>query len=371
MNPILRLFVLLLPAATLLPVKITVWPSFPEPVFVRPEDILVALALTWALFQCRPFRVPLPLVFFLCAELLAAIIGIVRESGAGPLPAALHLAQYVKLAAVFLLVRAAAPNQHEIARAVLLPILVFAAWGIAESVFPVSDPEVTFRRTFEHWPFDSASNAFAGLFVLGVFVSVSVFQSGSRVISCVTLIACLAALPGTRSLEAVIGLLAGLFVFFLRASGLSPRKQVFAVLCAVIAGMALLPMLARDFSSFDARIENWARMIRLAAEHPVFGLGPGRFHRAPYDSQYVMVLVESGLAGFCAFAWMLFKLVRGLWRRGDAAFSAMLAAACVQALAAVCLVSNVPAGVFWWVTGAALAQGNRHRASNGRGELPE
>jgi hypothetical protein len=333
-----------------------------ESIFLRPEDFLLAAALILMMARRQPLQCPWPLIAFLCAQILAALFGILRPDGPLPVHAAIHLAQYAKLALTFLLVRTVVPASDDIARAWMLPLLVCAGWGLAESFLQHPEPDVAVTRTFEHAPFDSQSNAYAGLFVLGIFVSAGALKSRTarRTIPVATLLLCLAALPGTRSLEAIAALFAGVALLSLLSPDLSPPRRTYLAGCVLFIMITLAMVLCHGFPSFDARAENWARLLRVGAEHPIFGLGPGRFHRAPYDNQYVMVLVESGLAGLCAFAWMLGSLALHFWTRRTEPDSrsalAALAAVSTQAIAAVCMISNVPAGPLWWIMGAILCR---------------
>ena len=117
----------------------------------------------------------------------------------------------------------------------------------------------------------------------------------------------------------------------------------------------------------ERRIELWRDAGRLAADHPVTGVGPGRFDQtspvARFDSDTraahsapLEVAAETGLPGGAMLFVIVLAVLAGLWTRGPAAAPALVAVAAWSAFwlhADVDYVADFPAVV----TIAALVAG--------------
>jgi O-antigen ligase len=68
---------------------------------------------------------------------------------------------------------------------------------------------------------------------------------------------------------------------------------------------------ARLDTSTSARLDSWQVGITGWTHRPIFGYGVTGF--AFMDAQYVRVLVETGLVGFVAFVWLLWRIFRTAW----------------------------------------------------------
>jgi hypothetical protein len=113
--------------------------------------------------------------------------------------------------------------------------------------------------------------------------------------------------------------------------------------------MAHLPTAAMK----PARPALWSAALRMASDHPFFGVGPdnyrlayGRYlgierwdRRIHANNMYLEILTGAGSVGLLALLWLLASTVRALWRRLDAARGGNHIAA-----AAVCATGVVVAG---------------------------
>jgi O-antigen ligase len=116
---------------------------------------------------------------------------------------------------------------------------------------------------------------------------------------------------------------------------LSPRRLILmvAVGIAIVVGPLLFPKQVVDRynytlhdkadrgeyhvagkqldTSTSARLDSWKQGVEGWSRRPIFGYGVTGF--AFLDAQYVRVLVETGLAGFAAFLWLLWRIARLGW----------------------------------------------------------
>jgi O-antigen ligase len=99
----------------------------------------------------------------------------------------------------------------------------------------------------------------------------------------------------------------------------------------------------------ERRIELWRDAGRLAVDHPVTGVGPGRFEEASRiagldpdtraaHSAILETAAEIGIPGAALLVGAMLAVLGGLWSRGRAAAPAMVA---VAAWAAFCLHASV------------------------------
>ena len=174
-----------------------------------------------------------------------------------------------------------------------------------------------------------------------------------------------AALFGTHSREGFVALGVSLSVLFLAQY---PRWIWVAVPAALAFAVLVLPEwfydLSRPGGSLFSRLVAWKSALSTFWERPLLGLGLGARHRSFYDNQYVMLVAEAGLVGFCAFVLWLATLVRQLywtWRgqgAGGPLSLGILAGTlgiAVQSGAAICFMVTVIAGPLLWMAGYALS----------------
>jgi O-antigen ligase len=117
-------------------------------------------------------------------------------------------------------------------------------------------------------------------------------------------------------------------------------------------------------SSMSDRMMVWQEVLASFWNHALFGEGLGARHRSYYNSQYVLLLSETGLIGLLLFsAWIasLVKALRiaskgqGLGASLCVASVAAVVGVSVQGLAAVCLLITSIAGSLYWLAGTSLA----------------
>ena len=221
-------------------------------------------------------------------------------------------------------------------------------------------------RTYERLFFDGQANHIAGFLAMGVLVGIVLLRHERwRVLGAVTVAVSLMALATTGSREGAAGLAAGLAVLFVLRY---PR----ALIPMVIGSLLLLLLSSSEFwyefsaprSSMSDRVQAWREALASFWSHALLGEGLARRHRSFYDSQYVLLLSETGLVGLALFSAWIVSLARTL-RIGSkgselgaslcAAALAALVAVSVQGLAAVCLLITSISGPLYWLTGTSLA----------------
>jgi hypothetical protein len=360
----------LLPAALLLPLKLPVTGLGGELLFLRLDHgLLAGLLLHLALRDAvRPSRHYTPLLCFLIAAGVSVLTGLARDTLSAPLPALAYYLHLIMLGGIFV---AAYSLGGRTGRAGVyawcLPVILLAAFGILEARMPVLRIENNAYRTYEHFFFDGQANHAAGVLAMGAGAGLClVFHPRWRVMGLALTLLCCAALPGSRSREGFAALaivLAALAA--LRFPRLIPLLFAGGVLIVLLLPDGAWENLAAPGGSLSDRMLHWREALNGVRDYPVFGMGPGARHRRFYDNQYVFLLAETGFTGLLLFLWWLASLARGLWQRSGGpgpgklwamAALAALAGIAVQGLAAVSFLSVMPAAIFYWLAGFALAQ---------------
>ncbi len=340
-----------------------------ELAFLRIDHALV-LGLLAHLCRRAAFRdtgLYVPLFLFLAASVTSALLGLLRGYVATPEYALMYCVQLLYLAAGFV---CAYSLGHRLPRAVpyawALAMVAFAAYGIAETRFPLEVAEGLRYRSYERGFFDRQANHAAYALVLGGLTGLGMLaHSRWRGLGLALVLLCLAGLWGTGSREGVAALAAGLAaMLLLRLPALLwAAPLVFVLLCMALPAGFWDALLRPDGSFFD-RILHWKAALATVDQHPVLGLGLGARHRRFYDSQYIMLLAETGLAGLLFFSWWVAALARALWHGARAPGASVFAAAafcalvalCVQSLACVGFVVTMMAGPCYWLAGVSLAR---------------
>ena len=123
---------------------------------------------------------------------------------------------------------------------------------------------------------------------------------------------------------------------------------------------------ARFDTSTSARFDSFLQGFKGWTKQPFLGYGVTGF--AFMDAQYVRVLVEAGLLGFCAFLWLLWRMLHVAWdthKRNSATpyeglalgYIAGLIAMLVHAIGANTFIIVRIMEPFWFLTGIVVALG--------------
>jgi O-antigen ligase len=205
--------------------------------------------------------------------------------------------------------------------------------------------------------------------------------------------ACAAATVWTGSRTGMIAGAAGLAAA--AAQAIPGRALRFGAAAALVAAAAAAWPALRAVPSFEARLSIWKGCGKLAAEHPLLGVGPGRFRDAfvPYrrpeefafshaaepgvyrevnhaHSSYAQVLAETGWPGALLWVFFLYVLLRrwaffmdhaldagARWRLAGA--GAGVVAFAVASVAYDLAGSAAHAPLFWILAAAIELGGNR------------
>lgn len=304
---------------------------------LRIDDILAALLALlgwglWAKGAVRPafsFIVTAFLGFLIVAE-ISIFNGLLFRTIDKPLVSFLYLVKWFEYFLVFVLAGAFIRTPQDsrfLLRAFFLLGIAVAAYGYWEYFSPTAKAVYpNYYRLFERPPFQGDANHIGGLLVLWMgFVTGLFLKSPSRFWSGIFLAALLFAffpLIWTYSRKSYFSL-AGIFAFGLLFLG--GRKRLVFMACVFVLLGLLLPTrlaerlldLGEAFTSTDPFHSSvagdwsmWKRALWNFDRFWLFGSGWGSRHRLFYESQYVLVLAETGLLGLSAFLVLCGALVR-------------------------------------------------------------
>lgn len=181
-------------------------------------------------------------------------------------------------------------------------------------------------------------NAAGSVFAMTLLVMVGLFRTAGRAragwIAAMVIGLTAALLAGSRVGLASLLLAAGLGAAWEAELWRSRRTLATAaalLLLAALGAGVMLFQFPREKANVNAeraihvRAEFFSRGLRMAREHPVFGVGEGRFFKesARYSTpgvfgpenahnDVIQVLAERGLAGLVAFLWLLYAALRPL-----------------------------------------------------------
>lgn len=261
------------------------------------------------------------------------------------------------------------PFRWWIAAVVASGALAVAGYGLREKVFltyVMNNPSWSIFSTFFN------PNPLAGFLGMVAFLALGGMlaeQAGARRAAWAAAAALLAAaIAVTNSKGAWIALAVSAIVFALLLAGASarPRRNLGLLagagalaLLVVGAGLATSPGLrARAVAAVSAqrasnmfRLLTWQGTLRMAAAHPLLGIGPGGFkytfmkyavggYTEAAHQNYLQVAAEQGFPGLVVFLWLLGgvfltgrrALARATGFAGRALSAAALCALCVLAL---------------------------------------
>ncbi|MCP4643152.1 MAG: O-antigen ligase family protein [bacterium] len=336
-----------------------------ESVFVRIDHALILGAAVRHALTNHSVAPPAlkPLFLFGTAALISTGAGLIHGTVASWQMAVPAIAQFVYLGLVFVCAASGAPRLKEWGiYAWALPLIAFAAYGIAEQTSPIARAVWNYR-TFERGLFDGQANHAAGLLVVGALVGLALVRVPRwRVLGVCLAAASVAALPGAGSREALPALAAGLCCLgmVLRPLWMAVLLPALGLLFIMIPGTWWDAVTEPGGSLYD-RFVHWKAALTAFSARPILGLGLGAAHRRFYDNQYVMILTETGILGTSLFLGWLAALSRSVYHAsrgsgGAVALGALagLVAMTVQGGAAVTFIVTLIAGPVLWLAGYAV-----------------
>ncbi len=205
--------------------------------------------------------------------------------------------------------------------------MAIAVYGWFEHFFPASNAVYpNYYRLFERPPFHGDANHVGGFLVLwigfftGIFLTTS--ERRKEALLLVSLVFVLFPLIWTYSRKSWFAI-AGALLFPFLVGGIR-KKLLFLLSLFTLTALALptrlperLMDLGEAFGSIDPFHSSWAGnwvMWKQALwnfnQFFLFGSGWGSRHRLFYESQYILVLAETGLFGFGALVFLLLSMIR-------------------------------------------------------------
>ncbi|MBL7645536.1 MAG: hypothetical protein JNK74_05025 [Candidatus Hydrogenedentes bacterium] len=358
-----------LPALFIWAPRLTLGEGGGEAIFLRLDQFVVAgLVLRGLIHPGERLASPpahTGFLLFLAALCLSVVLGLIRGTLAAPVSALLYLAQWLEFYALYVVAWNYAPRTRRLLPyAWTLPLVALAAYGLAESAWPLhEDPEVRYR-TFERALFPGQANHAAGLFALATATGLGMtLKPRYRVLGLALAILSTLAIWPTGSRSGALAWAAGIGAFLVVRV---PALRWWAA-PLVVPGLAAAPgsfWAAHSLpgSSMHDRLVAWKSALSTVDVYPFLGLGAGARHRSYYDNQYIMTLAESGLVGMMLLLMLLFGLARALGQRSGSrpewcAVGALagLAALMVHGLATATFIVTMTAGPLFWYLGVALS----------------
>lgn len=310
----------------------------------RAEDLLLALIvlLAWGGGALRRGSFPevssagKAFLGFLIAAQISILNGFFFRTIDKPFLSLLYLAKWIEYFLVFILTLRLASGEkdfdHFLKIFFLLGIAI-AGFGYWEHFFPSAKAVYpNYYRLFERPPFRGDANHIGGLLVLwiGFFTGLFLKTEKRQLQLLLPLSVLFVFFPfiWTYSRKSYFAL-AGMFIFLLLVRG-TRKRLLFLASILVILGLGLptrlaerLTDLGEAFGSTDPFHSSWAGNWVMWKEafwnferFFLFGSGLGSRHRLFYESQYILVLAETGIVGFIAFVFLGLSLVREIRGRG-------------------------------------------------------
>lgn len=308
-----------------------------------------------------PFRAWL---LFLGWTVLATTTGLILRRHASPAGALFYTLQLTELIAVGVVAAVYAPRKAStILYAFLLPALYLAATGMAEHLWPLPTPPGEPYRTFERGYFHGEANHYAGIFAMAIAIAMVMLHTRRWwTLGALALPVCAVALLTTESRTGIAAAAAGVgVVVFLRW----PRVRL-PLIAAALSGLVLFGpeiwhRLTAPGGSFHDRLIAWKSGLSTLGHVPLFGIGFGARHRSFYDSQYILLVAETGVVGLALFIAALANTTRAFVRCAGGLVPTLMgvgiaAVFAVHGLAASSLIITVVSGAFFWWCGVLLGR---------------
>ncbi len=304
---------------------------------LRMEDFLL-LPLIFLFFSGsgqggRAFRfVEKSFLLFFLATSVSVINGIWQGTLDKPVVSLFYIlkwAEYFLIFSVAAFFAAGRENSRFLLKIFFILGLGLACYGYWETAFPSENVAYpNYYRLYERFPFFGDSNHVSGLIVLWIAFFTGIYLKSKNPLQTGILAAALLLIfPPfllSYSRKSYFALGAALLpAFFIKGSR---RRLLFLVLCYVLIAL-LLPSrvlervggVAEALSSADTynsswahNVESWELALWNFKNFWLFGAGFAARHRIFYESQYLMVLTETGFTGFFCFLALIFSPLRGV-----------------------------------------------------------
>ena len=308
---------------------------------VRLEDVLlIAIGVGWLLrtaYQKRRFgiartSVNVAIVIYMVASIASTLLGVVSGS-VKPMSGLFNNLKYFEYFFLFFMILAHVRRKESISRIVAVIFIVFFCamiYGYTQIQFGGS------LRVCA--PFDSEPNTFGGYIVLifCVLFGVALVDSRTRVRLFVVglMLFSIPPLMFTLSRASYMALIAGILAFLAVSR---QRILVGAVLVGIVGlTLVMIPVIPQKIQSrvqgtfqkgteyhvkvagvdldpsASARIVSYREAIESWIAAPFFGHGVTGTHFI--DGQFFRLLAETGIVGFAAFMYVLWRLMFEVWR---------------------------------------------------------
>ena len=304
---------------------------------LRGEDLfLLILGILFAALTTKKASLPeMPLVekaflgFLLAAE-ISILNGLYMRTIEYPLLSLFYLLKWVEYFLVFIITLRFTAGQREarfLLQAFFLLGIALAVYGYWEHSFPQAKAAYpNYYRLFERFPFHGDANHIGGLLVLWIGFFTGLFlkakDRSKQALFLAAILFVFFPLIWTYSRKSYFALAGAiLFSFFFPGN----RKKLLLLTCLFIILGFLIPTrlserlldVGEAFTSVDPYHSSWAGNLSMWREslwnfQQFFLLGSGLAsrHRLFYESQYVLVLAETGLVGFSLFLFLCATLIR-------------------------------------------------------------
>jgi O-antigen ligase len=306
---------------------------------VRGDDILlIVIGLTWlvkttvfhelALIKYTPIN--RPILYYTLACILATLLGVV-DGRVKPLTGFLFVLKYFEYFLVFFMVVNNVTTRSQMVK--LLVALLATCFLI--SLYAIAQVPSGVRASA---PFEGETgepNTLGGylVFLMAVMIGLLLHVPSPFVRMVLLILLGLSSLALMATLSRVSFLAAGVLLITVMFT----QRHRPGVVAVILFVMALLPVLApgnvkqrvsetfygRQYGgeikiggaaidlSTTERLRSWQRILRDWAKKPIFGYGVTGYAWA--DVQYVRTLGETGLVGFVAFCFLIYRLWRAAW----------------------------------------------------------
>ena len=306
-------------------------------VYVRPDDLLFVLLLGMVLPGMLKKEdsgwgmasIEKAFVFFLMVCAVSILNGFYFRTIDKPLVSLLYLAKWTQYFLLFAITARLSMNKQ----ATRFFLAVFFLSGILVSIYGYTEyfsPHAkalypNYYRLFERPPFHGDANHIGGFLVFWIafFSGLFLKEKNPRktLLLLVGLLFVFFPMIWTYSRKSYLALGATFSIFFMIVP--ERKKMLWLLSLFVLAGLLFPTRLAErlidlgDFTGSDpfhaswtADIAVWQRSLWNFSRFFVFGAGWGARHRLFYESQYLMILTETGLVGFSCFLFLCLSLVR-------------------------------------------------------------
>ena len=341
----------------------------------RKEPIFLKTSLNW------------PIIAFFTAAVFS-FIGAYRMFGTGPvLIGFLHLFKFFEYVAIYFIVVSAIRNFDQIKKFLLMCFIVVGfvtiiqfgsmiKWGQFSLSIPAPSSYLYMQTMYSF-----TSNAILGAyysFFLAILLAIIISTSGSRGKMPLILFGTMLsfALFNTFSRSAYLGIVMGffvlamvkekrLFLLVLLLIVFSPVYMQSAVLERITLTIQSLHPTLRFDPSASVRLSIWKKGLQVFLNNPIFGTGYWTTRwvlRAEAHSQYVAILIDTGIVGFSVFCWLIIRMFRNaivLIKKANTDFLNALGVGYIAGFAAIlttCFFSDTleafrVIGPLWFVTG--------------------